>query len=288
MKFKGSIAGCAACLIGFFLSSISAQVQADAQTSARALQVGLLPISTARALITNYQPLRVYLEQELNRPVELISAPNFRAFHASTIKGDYDVIVTAAHFGRLAENVAGYVPLARYSAPHRTLLLVARDQPLKSIQDLRGKVLAGPDPTSMAFNDAILWLKRHGLRAGTDYTLLETPTPVSAAYALQSHQSALAIGTPQGMKLMPENVRDSIEIFATLSELPSFIWLAHPRMMSDVPRLKAALLRFTAQSQGGASFYESTGYMGMRAVTPKEARAMDELADELRNRLDEK
>jgi phosphonate transport system substrate-binding protein len=288
MKFKENVASHASWLIGLFLSAISAQVLAEAQTPARALQVGLLPISTTRTLIGNYQPLRAYLEQELKRPVELVSAPNFRAFHASTIKGDYDLVVTAAHFGRIAETDAEYVPLARYKAPHRTLLLVAKDQPLKSIQDLRGKVVAGIDPTALAVNETVLWLRKQGLRAGSDYTLLETPTPISAAYSVQNHQSALAISSPQGMKQMPENVRESVEIFASLPELPSLMWMAHPRMAAEVPKLKAALLGFTTQSQEGALFFEATGYMGMRAVTQDETKAMDALADEVSTRLNEK
>jgi len=36
-------------------------------------------------------------------------------------------------------------PLAKYQAKHRTLLIVAKDQPLKSVQDLREKVLASID-----------------------------------------------------------------------------------------------------------------------------------------------
>lgn len=253
-----------------------------AQAQNKALQVGILPISTTRILIKNYQPLQAYLERELKQPVELVTAHDFKTFHFNTLKGDYDLIITAAHLGRLAQTEANYVPLARYKAPHRTLLLVAKDQPLKSVEDLRGKVIAGIDPLTLAVNETLLWLRRQGLRAGIDFAMLETPTPISAAYSVLNHQSVMAIGSPQGWKQFPDSLRDSLEIFASLPELPSLMWLAHPRMASDAPRIKAALLGFTEKSREGAMFYKATGYIGMKQVSNQEAQSMDALAQEVK------
>lgn len=251
----------------------------------RALQVGLLPIWTTRVLIKNYQPLKAHLEQELKQPVELITAPDFKTFHTNTLKGEYDLIITAAHLGRLAQLEASFTPLTRYNAPHRTLLIVAKDQPLKSIQELKGKTLAGIDPITLAMNDTITWLSAQGLHAGTDYTLLETPTPISAAHSVHNHQSILAISSPQGMKQLPENMKANIEIFASLPELPSLLWLAHPRMKADISRFKAALLAFTPQTENGAIFYETTGYMGMREPGNDDAKAIEKVAQEVNKLL---
>lgn len=255
---------------------------AQTQAQARALQIGILPISTTRTLIKNYRPLQAYLEHELKRPVELVTAPDFKTFHFNTIEGKYDVVITAAHLGRLAQTESHFVPLTKYTAAHRTLLLVARDQPLKSVQDLRGKVVAGVDPIALAVNETRLWLRKQGLHAGIDFTLLETPTPISAAYSVHNHQSAMAISSPQGLKHLPAELAQSLEVFATLPELPSLMWLAHPRMAVEAPRLKAVLLGFTPASSEGAMFYETTGYMGMREVTHEETRAMDPLAHEVK------
>lgn len=272
-------------LIYLLLPIIPGAVLAEAQTQVKALQVGILPISTTRTLIKNYQPLQVYLERELKRPVELVTAHDFKTFHFSTIEGKFDVVITAAHLGRLAQTTAQYVPLARYKAPHRTLLIVAKDQPLKSVQELRGKVLAGLDPITLAMNESMLWLREQGLQAGVDFTLLETPTPISAAYSVKNHESVMAVSSPQGLKQLPEDLRGSVEIFATLPELPSLLWLANPRMKSEIPKLKAALLGFTPLSSEGAIFYETTGYMGMREVTNNEMQSMDTLAQEVNLQL---
>ena len=181
-----------------FLSLLPVVAYAQTQTQAVALQIGILPMSTTRILLKNYQPLHVYLERVLKRPVELVTAHDFRTFHFNTIEGKYDVVITAAHLGRLAQTEAGYMPLARYKAPNHTLLLVAKDQPLKSVQEIRGKVVAGIDPITLAVNETKIWLRGQGLNAGADYALLETTTPISAAYAVKNHQSVMAISSTQG------------------------------------------------------------------------------------------
>jgi phosphonate transport system substrate-binding protein len=251
----------------------------------KVLQVGLLPIWTARVLIKNYQPLKAQLEQELKQPVELVTAPDFKTFHTNTLKGDYDLIITAAHLGRLAQIEANYTPLTRYTAPHRTLLIAAKDQPLKSIQDLKGKTLAGIDPLTLAMNDTISWLRKNGLQDGTDYTLLETPTPISAAHSVHRHQSLLAVSSPQGMKQLTDAMKANIEIFVSLPELPSLVWLAHPRMKAEISKIKAALLSLTPQTENGAIFYETTGYMGMREPSNDDIKHIDRIAQEVNKRL---
>lgn len=274
--------------LAFSVPAATLFAQPLAQSKASPLHIGILPISTTRVLVKNYLPLQTYLERVLNRPVSLATASDFRTFHFNTLDGNYDLVITAAHLGRLAQTEAGYTPLARYTAPHRTLLIVAKDRPLKSVQDVRGKVVAGVDPATLAMNEAMLWFKSQGLKADADFTLLVTPTPISAAYSLQSHQSVMAISSPQGLKHLPESLKESIEVFASLPELPSLLWLAHPRMRPEISRLKAALLGFTAESSEGAMFYEATGYMGMRDVTPRETQSMDALAREVRTLLDKK
>jgi len=63
--------------------------------------------------------------------------------------------------------------------------------------------------------------------------------------------------------------------------LPSLMWMAHPRMAAEVPRIKAALLGFTSQSKEGAQFYEATGYVGLKEVTQDETKSMDAIAQEV-------
>lgn len=267
------------------LSALPKTARAQTPEARPALQLGLLPITSTRALMKNYQPVQTYLERELGRPVELVTATDFRTFQTNTLRGAYDIIVTASHLGRQAQLDAGYQPLARYRAMHRTLLLTARDRPLRNIEALRGQTLSGPDALTLASIEAQTWLQARGLRAGTDYTLLLTPTPPSAAHAVLNRQAMLTISTPQGLKNTPEALREQLEVLVSLPEIPSLMWLSHPGMAALAPRLTAALLAFTDESAEGRSFFEATGYAGLRDLQADELKATDVHLPRLREQM---
>lgn len=258
---------------------------AQPATAGQPLQLGVLPISSTRVLLRNYTPVQAYLERTLGQPVELVTAPDFRTFHRGTLQGSYDLVVTATHLGRAAQIDAGWLPLGRYTALHRTLLIGRRAGPPARLEELRGQTLAGPDTLTLAAMEAFDWLQGRGLRGGVDYTYLETPTPSSAAQALINGQSLLAVSSPQGMKNTPEALREQIMVFANLPELPSLLWLAHPRLAARQNVLKSALLGLNTPAAGVVEFFEATGYQGVREVQSAELAVTDRYLPRLREVL---
>ena len=239
------------------------------------LVVGLLPTLSPRVLIQNYQPFRLYLEQTLKRPVVMVTATDLPAFHKSTMTGAYDVVVTAAHFGRLAQMERGYVPLAGYKLGNRAMLITSKEAPLKSIGDLRGHTVATLSRFALVANQTVEWLEKQGLRESVDYRLVETSSQNSSVYSLLSGESSLAIIAPSGWLQLPDNIRDGVKVFASLPPLPSLIWMANPRLTQEVPRLKSALLAFSPEIPKGREFFEVTGYQDMREITATEMRSLD-------------
>lgn len=237
--------------------------------------VGILPTLSPRVLIGNYQPFRLYLERTLKRPVELVTATNFTAFHLSTMAGKYDLVVTAAHLGRLAQIEGRHSPLATYQSVNRAVLLTSQTAPLKSTKDLKGATVASLDRSALIVGQTVIWLQEQDLQLGKDYKLLETSSHNSAAYSVLSGESALAIVSPAGLKQMPADIQDKLQTFATLPPLPALMWLAHPRMASDVPRLKSILLAFSPALAEGKEFFDKTGYLNMREITPEEMKSLD-------------
>ena len=285
MRFYKNAARLSAWFLYLAFSMTPCVVLAQVTAQAKVLQVGILPTLSARALLKNYQPLQLYLERELKRPVELSTAPDFRTFYSNTIEGKYDVVVTAPHMARLAQTEAKYVPLASYKGSNRAVLIEAKDKPLRSIQDLKGKALAFGDRHALIVSQTLHYLLEQGLREGVDYTLLETQSHNSAAYSVQSHQSILAITAPSGFKNIPDAIKDSVQVYATLPELPTLTWMAHPRMASEVPMIKAALIGFTSNSEEGRQFFEATGYIGLRDISNAEMKLLDPYAKELSDTL---
>ena len=239
------------------------------------LVVGVLPTLSPRVLINNYQPIRLYLEQTLKRPVALVTAKDFTTFHKSTMAGDYDIVVTAAHLGRLAQMDAGYIPLASYKSTNRALLVTSKTKPLKSIENLRGQTIATLDRFALIAAQVRVRLEEQGLQERLDYQLLEASSHNSAGYSVLSGKSTLAIISPAGWKQMPETLREGLQVYAALPPVPSSMWLASPHLSREIPRLKSVLLAFSPGIPQGRQFFEVTGYQGMREVLPEEMKSLD-------------
>ncbi len=77
------------------------------------LTLGVFPYVTPAQLASFHTPLKDYLAKSLQRPVSLVTAPDFDSFVDRTRKGQYDIIITAPHLGRLAETRDSYKRLAQ-------------------------------------------------------------------------------------------------------------------------------------------------------------------------------
>lgn len=243
------------------------------------LRVGVLPTLSPKVLLTNYQPLRIYLERELQQPVELLTAPDFRRFHQDTMAGDFDLLVTAPHLARLAQLEAGFQPVATYLSANRAILITSQAKPVKKVEELRGKNLAIFDPLGLIVFEAKQWLEDQGLVSGRDYHPQVFPSHSSVGQSVQQGDSPLGVVSPAGLHQLAPEIATQIRTFKELPPVPALIWIVHPRT-GNVDRYQRLLLRF-ADSPEGERFYAGNAYKGMRPPTPEEMRLLDRPAREV-------
>ena len=245
------------------------------------IRIGLVPTLSPKVLLTSYQPLRVYLERELQRPVEMVTSIDFKNFQHDTLAGDFDLLVTAPHLARLTQMEAGFLPVATYLAANRAILITAKNKPIKHLDELRGRNLAIFDPLGLIVLQAQQWLEDRGFEQGRDYRTTLFPSHGSVGFSVQQGESLMGVISPAGLRQVPSETREQIQVFAELSQVPSLIWMVPPRMKNEASRFQAALLRF-GDTPEGAQFYGGNAYKGMRPVTPEELRSLDRSAREVK------
>lgn len=123
------------------LAALAALTWASAAGSPDPLRFGVVPTESAGALRRDYEPIRIALEQTLERPVQMFFAP------------DYTSVIEALRFGKLelallgnnaaidAIDRAGGTVIAQAVntegvAGYWSLIIVAHDSPVQSLQDL--------------------------------------------------------------------------------------------------------------------------------------------------------
>ena len=267
--------------IGFVLLNSGSVWAADTP-----LEVGVFPYLSTQAILTTYQPVRTHLEAALKRPVQLSTAQDFPAFVARTQRGDYDLVITAPHFARLAQREAGYVPIAQYTRELRGIAVVAANSPVKSIMELRGQSIAVPSRLALVSMMGLRLLAAGGLRPVRDFTLQVVSSHTSAVLSVKNGENAAALTEAIALQQMPAELARSVRVLATTGRVQNVVFLAHSRLArTERERLKTELLHFAQDTEAGRAFLKSSGNEGLRAATDKDLRELDSYMDELKEQL---
>ncbi len=263
-----------------FLAGISPSSLAHGE-----LKFGVFPNLSARVMVETYQPLAGFLSDSLKRPVNLESAPDFLAFHSRTLKGEYDLLLTAPHLSWLAWKEGGYRPVLTYVEPARGYLIVRADSPYQVPSDLRGKIIAMPDPLAVVNIRMEKILEKAGLRLGQELTVVETGSHTNAAtYVNQAQADAAVVGVLAFLRL-PKEVRDNLRIIAETQAMPSHVFLVHSRVSPTHERAIVGAIRQFISSEAGQTFLQKGGFGGVRTLRKGELKAVESDAKELKRRL---
>jgi len=250
------------------------------------LKLGILPYTSTLNLLAAHQPLRRYLQGKLGRPVELYTASSFSGFVRDSQRGDYDLLLTAPHFARLAQKEVGYVPLARYASTIHPRLVVAKDDPMRDVSELNGSRIANADRLALVTAVAVRWLGQNGLRP-SQYELHDSTTHANAILAVTKGESRAAITSRSALLQMSSDVQEQVRSIDIPSNLPHLMVLAHPRLAAPVrDRVRNALLNFARESAEGNGFLQSAGYIGFVPVSARELHQLDPYVNDVKRALE--
>lgn len=262
-RFVGNLCGIISIMI-----ALCQPVRAEPPDAARPVRIGLLPTIPTLSLLRLYDPLRLHLQQALGRPVELYTSANFRAHLDDVQTQEFDVLVTAPHFGVIALD-EGYVPLVRYKPELRPVIIVPKASIITQGSQLAGKRILTADRLAALSMVAEHWLEEDfGLVAGLGYTLEEASNHSTAIRAVAMGDADAAFGSQSSLRQVPPEIRDAVKTFDCRLSIPHQFTLAHPRLGSDViAALRTALLVFP-DTAGGKTFFATGGFQGYLPLTP--------------------
>ena len=250
------------------------------------IEIGIIPTLSTRTILTTYQPLREYLEEQIKQPVVLMTAPDYQTFIERTQRGEYRFVITASHFAGLAQAEAGYGPMMRVKRELRGILVTRADSHIKTINDLRGKIVSTPENIAVVTMLGLQLLREHGLEPGRKVTMRAYASFNSAVLAVQHGESDAAFTAQTALNQMPEETRSALRTIATTSAVPHNIFLASKQVPSkEVERMTRLLLDFSEDKPRGAPFFEKIGFLGYVRPTAAELKNLDPYVAELKRQL---
>jgi phosphonate transport system substrate-binding protein len=125
---------------------------ANRQTSA--LRVAIAAVISPKGTVESYAPLLRYLEEKLNRPVELIQRRTYMEINDLIAHGQVDMAFVCTSAYIQGHDTFGMellvAPQVNGKTTYNSLLIVPANSPARSMADLRGKVFAFTDPISLS------------------------------------------------------------------------------------------------------------------------------------------
>ncbi len=239
------------------------------------LTLGVFPYVTPVQLASFHTPLKDYLAKSLQRPVTLVTAPDFESFVERTRQGQYDIIITAPHMGRLAEIRDGYKRLTQTRHVVQGIFLTRKDSPIRKIEDLRGKTLMVAQKISIIYQMSEHLLRENGLVPGESVTIIETRTHNNAMQApLRGEADASVTGTLL-WRVLGEEQKGQMRVIGTTEEAPGFMLMANARLSAqDIAKIKKLLLEFH-RVPGSEIYFSTTGYEKFEPIDDKVMKKLD-------------
>ena len=247
------------------------------------LVIGVLPNIAAATLTTQYQHLSRYLERSDGQKVRIVISTNFKEFFESTMKGDFDLAVTAPHFARIGQLDRAMVPLVSYQPRINALLVAPIDSAVVGSRDLRERAVAFANPQSLVAMYGQQWLSKQGLEAKTDYEVKGARTDLGVGRMLLSGDAVAAILSNGEFRALPPEESARLKIVEVIARIPNFVVLAHPRMdRARQGQIKTQLKNFLADPEDGVPFAQATGFTAMTDVDEAQLRELDSFVEPTR------
>lgn len=246
-----------------------------------AFRIGVAPHSSARVIIGMYQPLRLHLEQALQRPVEIVTAPDFTEFARRAMAQQYDLAITTGHQARLLQTDAQYLPQLTYQSEFKAVALVVADSPLREPKDLAGSKVVGLSASSLVTLWGQHWLHRNAVPHTTMYYVSASD---SIGPLLLRGEGSAGLMSLTNFQNLPASVREQLRVLAESLPMAGRVYMLNQRHAKQQSAVGAALWAF-AETPEGKQYFAKYQLGGYRSLEPRELVAMEPYANEVRTTL---
>jgi phosphonate transport system substrate-binding protein len=248
MKHRTSLTAalCTACLLLVYPAT---QLRAD---EVKTYSLGVVPQFEARKLRAIWQPIVDHIEQKSGYQLEIQGSPSIPEFEKQFLQGQFDFAYMNPYHFLLANESQHYTPLVRdVGRSLHGVLVVKKDSPIKTVNDLHNKVIAFPSPNALG---ASLQMRQelHD-QFSLQFTPIYVKTHDSVYLNVLLDSAAAGGGVQKTLRRQPTEVNSSLRIIHQTRDVAPHPLAAHPRVpIRVVEAVKEALISLGQTDQGRA------------------------------------
>lgn len=237
-------------LLTLFIWLLCLSGPVSAELTQETFSVGVVPQFETRRLHQVWRPILNHIEQQTGYHLELVGSPTIPAFEAEFLAGKFDFAYMNPYHVMLASDARGYRPLVRDVG--KTLygvLVVLKDGPIRSVEDLQGKTLAFPAPNALG---ASLQMRQElADRFNIDFSALYVKTHDSVYLNVLLGEADAGGGVQKTLASQRPRIRDNLNVIHTTTPVAPHPFAVHPRVpVERAERVRQALLQLGKSEVG--------------------------------------
>lgn len=214
-------------------------------------QMGVFPFLPARELENIFAPMAASLSQALSREVQFRSSLSYRNFMERSDSQLYDIaFVQPFDYVRLADK-HNYIALAARGEKLSAILVVKQDSAIKTINDLKGKVLALPPDVAAVSRLSKAFLKEKGVNLNKDMEIRHTRSHVSCMQqVLVGLADACGTAAPP-IRFFENKMKMKFRKLAHSRSIPHTLYIVNKRLPVAVrEKIRETILSWSKSEEG--------------------------------------
>ncbi len=240
----------AAAVLVAFLLVLPGGPRAAEGVSSRTYTFAVVPQFPALEIERDWVPLLRRLSELSGHTLALKFSKSIPDFEQEFIGGRPDFVFMNPYHAVMAKGAAGYVPLIRDDEhPLVGILVVKKEGPVRSVQDLKGTVIAFPSPNAFAASLYMRYLLAEREKIAFRPKYVGTHSNVYRHVALGL--AAAGGGALRTLQKEASELRDQLRVVYETPGAAAHPVSAHPRVPAEVREaVAAAFLRLAEDKEG--------------------------------------
>jgi len=213
------------------------QKEETAETSEYIL--GVYPALPIAQLDKLFSPISQELGHALGRAIQFQSSSTYEKYSGRLDRGEFDIALVHPFDYVLHAEKAGYAPVVRKNEELTAIFVVPLDSPVKTIMDLKGKIIAMPPEGSAVSSLATAELTRQGLLRNNDIQLKHFGEHDSSLQNVVVRNTDAAATCRSILRICENTLGARLRIVGETAPVPHSLFVVHKR----VPKNERDIIR---------------------------------------------
>ena len=229
---------------------------------------GITYYQTNKEIQAKFAPLAELLSKSLKQPVRMVIVSAYNDLREGLDRQEYDLsFIHPAHVSLAAIKTGKYRSVAWTTGytDYSVMLLVNKEQPFASLDELRGRTIVSPDPDSITAWMLRAMLRDQKLKPGDDLKIITTRYQDAVPFYVQ--YGFATVGATAAKSVAKEWTDKGGKVVLTSRPVPIKQWIVSSKLSADdVEKIRSVLLG-AAQSDTGKQALSTLGYKGFVATS---------------------